>query len=942
MKMRKSRRLLSGICVSSALLSVPAWAQQTPTEARTNNTLDKVEVTGIRAALIKARDEKRFSPEILDAVSSEDVGKFPDKNIAEALQRVPGLTIDRNRGEGNFVSVRGLPASFVRGSVNGRTIVSATESYNSTLSGGVQSSTGRETNFDVLPSEIVDVMQVYKSNSAEHIEGGVAGVVNIQTARPLMLGHRATLSGSDLYSTLSGKHAPNLSGLWSWKNADSSFGALVSATFSERHIRQGNADSFAYSTNGTFGYSDKFDTKGAGSTNAQNVLFPFSLNPEVFDENRKNQGLNTTLQWRPAKDTEVRFDALVQQRRLKHTSLQGIYQVSPGLFSDIYSSVPSVFGPKNPDGSIPFASLVVGPDNTARTYQTAADLTSVTDVQAGDDRSVNLGLNASTRLSDWKLSADLAYAKAHGEERFDRATFMPKIGLNAIPGLVTVNTTGGAIAVTPDAAFAKTIADASLYRTNNFQQESRKNDDSEQALRLDAERALSNLPFSEFKVGVRLSQRRKELAANALASGQFKNAAGQPVSLSLTEANAGVTHLPTDLVPGLSLGWNHGLIPFAQDPTAVINALAKLAKPGTLDPIFNALQSYSVEEKTSAAYAQLNIDTQLGATPITGNVGLRYVSTNTTATGYRRPFEIVTENNLGTIHYTSPDVSTLSSDSHDVHWLPSLNLKAELTPELAARFSYSKSLTRPLFSDLTPAYTGTPNPTQKTAAIGNSNLKPLTGENFDLALEWYRGKDGMVSLGGFSKRLNGIVGNTTELNVNYDNNQWVSLTKPSNLGKGRINGGEFSVQMPLDALSTALQGLGLTFNYTRTNSSTHDNKGATIPFPGVSKYSLNTSAYYERGPVQVRLAYTYRDQYMVLSSDVFGQQIFAKGYGQMDLSAAYDLNKTVSLFGNVINLGGARETLFSSNVANPATADSRPQSVSDVGRRFVLGLRIKL
>ncbi len=267
MKVGKYRRTVLGTLASSVLFAGPTFAQSAATPsapAGPDASLDRVEVIGIRASLLRAQESKRNSAEIVDAISAEDVGKFPDKNLAEALQRVPGVTIDRNRGEGNFVSVRGLPPAFVRGSVNGRTLVSATESFNSTLSGGSQSSTGRETNFDVLPSEIVDVLQVFKSNSAEQVEGGIAGVVNVLTARPLSYGNKLVFSASDLYSQLSKKHAPNLSGLWSWRNEERTFGALVSLTASERHIRQGSADSFAYSPSSTFGMADAYDTRAGG------------------------------------------------------------------------------------------------------------------------------------------------------------------------------------------------------------------------------------------------------------------------------------------------------------------------------------------------------------------------------------------------------------------------------------------------------------------------------------------------------------------------------------------------------------------------------------------------------------------------------------------------------------------------------------------------------
>ena len=192
--------------------------------APSSDQLDEIVLTGIRAAQQRAVAIKRLSPVFADAITSEDAGKFPDGNISEALQRVSGVAIQRTRGQGDFVSIRGLGPEFVRGSINGRTLVSATESFNPVLSGGLGSSTGRATNFDVLPSEIIESVEVFKSNAAEHVEGGLAGTVNIKTAKPLKLGKKFGLSAKGSNYEFAGETNPSLSTFGSLVNRTKTFG----------------------------------------------------------------------------------------------------------------------------------------------------------------------------------------------------------------------------------------------------------------------------------------------------------------------------------------------------------------------------------------------------------------------------------------------------------------------------------------------------------------------------------------------------------------------------------------------------------------------------------------------------------------------------------------------------------------------------------------------
>lgn len=214
--------------------------------------IEEIVVTGIRAAVRNSIEAKRANANIVDTISAEDVGKLPDRNIAEALQRVPGVAISRERGEGDFVSIRGLGPDFVRGTVNARTLTSGTESFNSTLNGGAASTTGRATNFDVLPSEIIDTLEVSKTASAEQVEGGIGGVVNIKTSRPLDLGATVSATVRGRYGDFTEATDPSFAGLASWSN-DRDWGALLSVSYSQRSIREDLGNSFGFANGSVFG-----------------------------------------------------------------------------------------------------------------------------------------------------------------------------------------------------------------------------------------------------------------------------------------------------------------------------------------------------------------------------------------------------------------------------------------------------------------------------------------------------------------------------------------------------------------------------------------------------------------------------------------------------------------------------------------------------------------
>src|SRR5882724_8939734 len=375
-------------------------ATQANSQAR--DQLEEVVVTGIRASLEGALDTKREAPGFVDAINAEDVGKLPDQNVAEALQRVTGVSIQRSRGEGDFVSIRGLGPNFVRGTINTRSLVSSTESRDATRSGGFDSSTGRETNFDLLPAEMIASIEVIKSPSASQVEGGIGGIVNIKTQHPLALGTTAVASAKGTYRDFNKKFDPNVSGLGSWTDASRTFGVLGAVAYSERTIREDDPDSFGYTIPTTAaGTPAAVDTDGNGTGDRTGVSFPFSFNPQSFTEKRKRLTLQGSAQWDLPDDSKLVVDALYSKRDLSSTafvSFLGTCCNFQGALTDV----------TNPDGSLRLPGIQIAGDSAVG-YPVRSQISDNSDDQTVKDRLYSIGAHYGKALGDWDLGLDLAY-----------------------------------------------------------------------------------------------------------------------------------------------------------------------------------------------------------------------------------------------------------------------------------------------------------------------------------------------------------------------------------------------------------------------------------------------------------------------------------------------------------------------------------------------------
>lgn len=907
--------------------------------------IGEVVAVGIRASQMRALAIKRMSPVFLDAITAEDAGKFPDRNISEALQRVPGVAIQRTRGQGDFVSIRGLGPEFVRGSINGRTLVSATESFNPVLSGGVGASTGRATNFDVLPSEIIESVEVQKSNAAEHVEGGLAGTVNIVTSKPLKVGNKIGITARGSYYEFADEMNPSLSGFASMVNDSKTLGALVSVTYSDRKIREDATRTYAYFPNSMFGDPTTFDTNldGTADEGINDPYFPFSTSLDNFNEQRKRLTVNGTFQWSPSKNTNVTMDASYSKRDLAYLDRQSILEFPPSFGRLTEENGYTI----NPDGSVQYPlGMTVDASNTAITFGSegyvGSTIVNATDQQTSKDNLLVGGINLTQKAGDWNLNFDANVSTTKSDFTLERGSLRTGTMDGGFPTVYQVNLSNGILEAAPTVTdFSGNVVDVSKadnYVTHNFDLRTTEISDMEFAMKADAEKSLDNSFFSSIKFGARYRTRTRENEQKEF-FGQLPFTDGSDAELlRLSASGVATTNMQNNFMNGdYANVFDVSQLVFVSDAGDWRKAHEDAG--GTFPFLLDPNNTYEIKENTMAGYVQLNIDGNLWELPIVGNVGLRLVNTNIETNGSAQELGQVSVpgSQLKYSEFIGSPIPYSESENY-LKLLPSINLKIKAAENIYIRTAYSKSITRPQFNDLAGVSINfTQNIINKA---GNPGLKPYESTNYDLGMEWYTGNAGFFGISFFYKKLSNFVTNTTRANESFIGNVWTSFLTRENQGKGKISGTEISYHQPFSFLPGIWKGFGVMSNFTFSNGEQSLNDGSPIAFPGVSEFSYNSALYFDhKGIFQARLAYTYRDQFLLLANDVFGQEQWIDDYGQLDASASYKISDVFTIFGEVVNLSNSRNKLFSTNLSSPAFNNERPISVEHVGQQWGFGIR---
>ncbi|MFV3075283.1 TonB-dependent receptor [Niveispirillum fermenti] len=838
--MQFKKMLMRGTVSAIAMMAVAATAQAQGAPA-SQDTLDEIVVTGIRASLVQSLNTKRFADAIVDAISAEDIGKFPDKNVAESLSHLPGVQVDRDFGEGERVAIRGTDPALNRTLLNGQTVAS-TDWF-------ILDAPGRTFNYAMLAPEVVGQLEVYKSPEARIDEGSIGGTVILHTRRPLDL-DPLTLNASLEYgyNDRSEKGSPNASGLISWANEASTFGILASVTHQEQKIRRDGFESLGYPT----------VTLPDGST----AIMPNVINSALFEQKRERTGGTLAIQARPSDNLEINATGLYVKGTYDNLNQSRYY------FNNFRGT------PNNPvvrDGVVVGGSYSnAGTDTAGLMLLDAIARESTIETYAAD-----LKLDYTGDML--KASFQGGYTKSTGGTKQQYfGEFEQLTGYS-----FDISGANGLAAVTPQIPSTSNQATTLGFAQLRQQPTS----DEETYAQADFTRDVEWGLLSAIRFGAKY--RTHETTQDARL--RRVNGAATPVDGFV----GGST--PSGYLDGINVNdtmknWN----------TISADKLKDwfMGRPaaGYVDAsYFDYLPSqFAVSEDIWAAYTQLNFQTE----GFRGNAGLRYVHTDQTSQGRRDTLggqfgpPIVPE--------TQIELIKLKKSYDD--FLPSINLTFDLDSSTVLRLSGSRVLARANYADLS-TFLETNN-TLRTANGGNPDLDPYRANAFDASIEYYLDKVSLVSATVFYKDIANYIyrATSTEMLINTDTNpltnpggttvpQPFEVSRPRNGGSAEIKGFELAYR------GDVYGNFGVEASYTFADSETAD---ASVALPFSSKHSFTLTPYYEDDLISARVTYSYRSKYFREVNRATA--VINDSYNQLDASLTFNLTEQIALTAQAQNL----------------------------------------
>lgn len=980
--------------MSLILAAVAAPSSALAQDADAEVELEEIIVTGIRGSLKRAMDIKRDSRGIVDAISAEDMGKFPDTNLAESLQRITGVSIDRVNGEGSKVTVRGFGPDFNLVTLNGRQMpVSSLED--------TTASSSRSFDFANLASEGVAGVQVYKTGRASIPTGGIGSTINIQTTRPLNApGMKATIGAKAVYDTSreGTTVTPEVSGLYSNTFADDRFGVAFSGSYQKRksgynqasagwrgafagdqndwgtlpQIPEGGTEADVNITNRPTGPNEFYST-------TQNMAYSMT----AIDRERINGQL--TLQARPIDTLTATVDYTYSENRVaterhdmsvwfNHGNTTSAWTdgpvAGPLLYSEDFGASPSdlsfgaaQFATKNENNSfgvnlewVPTSNLTLELD-----YHTSS-------AESGADSPY--GSNVAMGTASFSLQS----------QSVDFSEELPVLSVTQIDGLTGIDP-------------SRIVSTGSSFRNSYMRTE------------------IEQLQFNgtwEVDAGIVTS-----LDFGAAYTENNVRSAYANVQRDTWGGAGPASDIPDDIFEIISVADKFDDLEGSDNPALidewVVYDFERMV--GLIDDLYGACggngqcasDDWSTDRRTKeeslSAYLQMNSEFEVGGMPVNFHAGLRYEKTDVTsaalvpiATGT----QWVAANEAVVVFSAEQDFTELTGEYEN--WLPSFDLNFQPTDNVVLRASYSETIARPGYSDIQGGQTintifriggG-------TGSQGNPGLLPFDSKNLDFSAEWYYGDASYVAVGYFHKDVSNFIGtevitatpfslpnpfggpryndavaavgdgdlvairnwifanadpSTVEITgtdsngdttgnilgvVGEDPTLEFTVTVPSNQRSAKLNGWEFALQHTFGD-----SGFGAILNYTIVNGDISFNNESNWNQEQFALFGLSDTAniigFYDKDGLQVRVAYNWRDEF--LSGIIQGEYaqrhpVYVEAYGQFDVNVSYDLTEQLSIFAEGINVTG--ETTRSHG-----RADNTALWVTQAGARYNLGVRYK-
>ncbi|GGZ36009.1 TonB-dependent receptor [Asticcacaulis endophyticus] len=1069
---RTRRRLLAGsVLASAAVLAFagPVLAQ----EAAADTDTTEVVVVGARKNLQSAQQIKRNADTVVDSITSEDIGSFPDKSVAEALQRVAGITVTRFAGtddtshfsaEPSGVIVRGLPQ--VRSEFNGRDTFSANSSRG--LSWG-----------DISP-ELMGRIDVYKNQTAELIEGGIAGSIDLRTRLPFdSKGQSMGLTVDFSYGDRAEKWAPSVSGIWSdrWETELGEFGLMGNLAYSKVITA---SEGVQYDRMAIF----DVDAFGPGLSYVPSGIY---MRENIYDRRRK--GISLAGQWRSNDRTMVAtaqfnrstYDNSWKERSI-YSSAFSIYGAAtdsivtdPALLGALSGTDPLVFNdqgdfvsgwwssPTLYRGEGLAAGLLLAGNELGQPYfnqcyswegcvgrqasQLDTQSNRLKNNQYTQDASLNFKWNPTEKL---RLNFDAQYVES--EVKNYNASATARTFVNTY-----VDASGKYPTLTfePESAENINLSPGGLNNANNYSyysvtEHTEDSEGTELALRADAEYDFDGTWLDSIKVGVRYADRDQTVRWGAYNWANIANtwaSSGPYYNIDKPIYGDGSYEFYTfdsDFFDGNQMN-QHTFAFFSMDRLMDREGFGETLRadrvkgPGYVltgddfapvcsnmgyragETIVSDYGCYKpneileFNEKTSAAYFMLKFggpDATIGGIGVSGNIGARYVETTDTTEGsvtYPVAFSnaalVCTRptpadvppgapvppptngcvTSAEEIAFNNGSFMLSSAKAKHEHWLPSFNLKLDVTDEWVVRLAASRAMSRPdvgllrnyvTVGRISPNLSNSSDPNiirntagdivgynwQYQANSGNPYLEPITADQFDITAEYYFAAVGSLTATAFYKKFNNYIQNGT-YNLDVTNNgvtRSVLVEGPMNGDGAKISGFEVAYQRFFDFLPAPWDGLGVQANYTYvkndgietthlTNETGQGTAGGGVSYDGtavkadalegVSENAYNLVMMYEKGKIAARLAYNWRDEFLVTAIDCCtGLPIWQEAAGYLDGSVRYRVNDTLELSVQGSNLLG-EDTVLLQQVNNDGLL--KPNAWFKNDRRVQVGLTLK-
>ncbi|WP_341205784.1 TonB-dependent receptor [uncultured Psychrosphaera sp.] len=880
--------MTSMILAGGLSTSLATVAEEQEDTKKAKSDVEVIEVKGFRGSLNRALFEKRQTVNNKETIMSEDVGKFPDLNLTESLQRVTGVAISREGGEGRQVTLRGLSPSYTRTTLNGMEVPGSSDGTDS--GGGIN--TGRGFDFNIFASELFNRIDIQKSPTASMEEGGIAGTVDLYSAKPFdKPGLQVVASGQGGYNDVTGEIDPRLAFMVSNTFADDTVGVLFSLAQSDRTVRQEGFGTVRWTTpvedGNLYTNTDSLTISGTPASNScadkngdvahvANCLWtPRLPRPDFFGNEQDRLGFTGSIQWRPNDDLELTFDTLHSTLDNNRT-MYNFFEQFRSTFDDITPVAITIAD----NGKQVEAGTFDGIKSRIESRQ-----------QISTTEFSQFVLSGKYIISD-QLVLDGMIGSAKSEARSEQYRYnMTSIDSHRFSFDFSNNPNA------PVTSYGYDVNDASNYNLTDGRLRAGDTVRDNTTAKLDLTYEMDEMTV---RTGLAFNDREVNYYETEIKDFPDQDSA---------------TGFATDFpYSDFGDGFDGPLSSFTvADFGAIQSQLLDTMNDGNgIEWSVRIGSSWIVQEETTALYLEADKEFYFGDMVLRANAGGRYIDTTTTSTGY-----VPTGDSVDTVKISS---------SYD-NFLPALNLALDVTEEIVLRFGASKSMTRPSLNSLNPG-----NPSfdyiNGTVSTGNPNLEAMTSSNLDVGFEWYFAEESLVAVNFFDKEIDNEIERDTENKlvdpayydfINADDQYEAAISQdpfntpfdhsiPLNKATKAVSGFEAVYQQPLSFLPAPLNGFGILANYTFVEPELNENgEGIT----GLSENSYNFTLYYEQENYGGRISMNKRDDYITDFSGSNGNvEHGTSGPTHVDVSAFYNLNENISFTVEIINLTDEHERLY--------------------------------